>query len=128
MMKVLLSVVVFAFPLGVAAALAVPVPERRAPQEERVELSGTTWEGPDGPLDVVRFVFEANGVLSYTYKSGAQFRNGTWKADGSTLTFEVNQKYRQFQGTIQGDAIAGDSWNRAGEKWKTNLRRIGPGR
>ena len=106
-------------------APAVPVPKERG-RSQNVDLTGTTWEGPDGPLGVVRFVFEPNGLLFYAYENGATFRNGTWKSDGDVITFEINQGSRHFRGTVRGDSISGNSWNQQGTTWTTTMRRMTP--
>jgi hypothetical protein len=119
-----LACLVFALPLS--GALAVPVPEERpesAKPRPPLDLTGTTWEGPDGPLGVVRFMFEPNGVLSYANKNGQIHRIATWQQQANVLTFEINKGFRQFRGTINGDTIAGDSWNRNGMKWTTSMQR-----
>jgi hypothetical protein len=116
--------------LSVQGALAVPIPEP-PPQPERprhVDLTGTTWEGPDGSLGEIRFTFEPNGRLSYTYKKSGQTLVAAWQQHGGLVTFQINNNYRHFRGTIDADAIAGDSWNRAGEKWNTSMRRMPAGK
>lgn len=36
----------------------------------------------------------------------------------------MNNKYCEFQGTIQGDTIAGKSWNVRGGKWDLRIQRV----
>lgn len=84
-------------------------------------IVGTTWSGQDGEYQTT-FRFEADGKLNYGYKNG-HFDNGTWKQTGNTIYFEMNDKYREFKGTFEGDKIEGDSWNVAGKKWTTSITR-----
>ncbi|HVS38700.1 MAG TPA: hypothetical protein VMS17_24300 [Gemmataceae bacterium] len=88
-----------------------------------VNLAGSEWHGDDGPTTMDLIVqFEEGGVLAYSH-DGAMFRDGTWKQTGESLYFEMNDKYRECQATIHGDQIDGDSWNMAGDKWRTTLHR-----
>ena len=105
-----------------AADVAAPPPDFDATTETD-SLLGTEWTGSDGPVAaVVTFHFERGGALFYSY-NGASFRNGTWKQKGTTLYFEMNNKFRECQATIHGGRIDGDSWNINGLKWRTNIQR-----
>jgi hypothetical protein len=109
--------------MAVPALVAVPVPHRRGDDDRTPDLTGTTWEGQDGQY-FTRFVFEPGGVLFYSYKNGT-FRSGSWKVEGNALYFEMNQRFREFKGTVQGDTITGDSWNQPGMRWQTTIRKVG---
>jgi hypothetical protein len=119
----LVAFLLIALPL---TASAVPVPDRKRykdPAEDRVELTNTTWVGQDG-ADPMRFVFEPNGILFYSYKNG-DYRNATWKVEGNALYIEMNQKFREFRGVVRDNQIIGDSWNVQGMKWTTTMNRVG---
>jgi hypothetical protein len=87
-----------------------------------VSVEGTEWsmngEGPDRWN--ITYRFERGGVLSYGY-NGANYRNGTWRQTGDEIYFEVNQKYRECRLTLRGDRLEGESWNKAGRRWMTDL-------
>jgi len=109
------------------AAHAVParplyVPEERPKLPPRFEFGGSYWFGKCYETDFW-VVFEKNGVLSYGY-SGNTFKNGTWKLEGTNLYFEMNNRYLEFRGTMQGDLIQGESWNVAGGRWDTRFARM----
>src|SRR5687768_16216184 len=112
----------------IAAARAVPIPEDRTPKDpwDAVEMAGTVWEGPDGSYAYKRMVFEPDGTLSYSHKGG-NFRSGTWRMEGNTVYFQVNKQYREFRGTVTGNILTGESWNKAGKRWKTEMQRAAPG-
>ena len=110
--------------LGRPAGADVPAPPVDFDATTETEsLTGTEWAGSDGPVAaVVTFHFERGGVLAYSY-NGASYRNGTWKQNGNSLYFEMNNKFRECQATIHGGRIDGDSWNVNGLKWKTSIQR-----
>lgn len=84
-------------------------------------IAGTLWVADDDG-DVTTFYFENDGTLSYTY-NGKSYRNGTWKQSGRTVSFEMNESYRTFSGTIEGDRITGSSQNVADKSWELTMYR-----
>ena len=97
-------------------AASVPAPESTALLPLRATpLAGTTWSGDDVVGPTV-YHFEPGGVLKYSYR-GATWRNATWRQEGDKVYFEMNQKFREFEGTMAGDVISGKSWNTRGDKW-----------
>lgn len=117
--------------VGALALLALPrlaaadVPSETTEPVETptiVSVEGAAWAGVDMPEGfVVTYRFERDGVVAYSY-NGASYRNGTWRQDGDRIYFEMNGKYRECRATVRGDQIVGESWNRAGKKWKTDIR------
>ena len=129
MMRVLgWTLFLFMTALGVAHGvparpLYVPEPTPKAPLFKSLDLRGTTWSGKDAVPNYV-IVFMPDGTLQYgigkvTVKTG----KASWKLEGDHLYFEMNNQYREFKGKVVGDLIVGDSWNKAGKTWKTELRR-----
>ena len=111
--------------VAMGAAYAVPARPLYQPPEPPKDftfhdLRGTLWKGPE-PADSY-LQFNADGTLSY-YAGGGK-GNATWKQEGNKVYFEINNGYREFRGTInfEGNAIQGDSWNKAGKRWQTLLR------
>ncbi len=88
----------------------------------RVELKGTTWEVQDF-VPNYRITFETDGTVTHGYNKRAT-RGGSWTFDGRNLYFEVNKKYREFKGIVDGNTIKGDSWNVKGKRWQTLLQRV----
>ena len=89
---------------------------------EGTSMSDSIWVGFD--LDkVMTFYFENGGILSYR-NGGKSFRNGKWTQDGKTIKFQMNNGYRVFTGTIDGDTITGTSSNEAGKEWDLTFYRV----
>jgi hypothetical protein len=89
-----------------------------------VRLEGTVWTGVDLPEKYfTTYRFEKNGKLVWSY-NGGKFTNGTWKQEGRTLTFQMNNNYRESRGTIKGNTIEFDSWNVRGVRWFTVITRV----
>lgn len=98
-----------------ARRLYEPLEQPRAPE---FDLRDTQWHGPEAADHNI--FFHADGTLGYTR---GQKAFGTWKLDGNVLTFEFNKRYREFRGVIRGDVIQGESWNVAGKRWQSLLKR-----
>jgi hypothetical protein len=87
----------------------------------QTKIDDTEWVGIDSSDKLITtFRFEKGGVLAYYY-NGFTYRNGTWKQDGASVYFEMNKKFREFKGTVKGDEMTGDSWNKKGNKWQTAI-------
>jgi hypothetical protein len=117
-----LSFAWFTVAIGIAqAAPARPLYEPPEPPKEITffDLRGTAWKGPEAADRYIQF--NADGTLSYHV--GGKGGNATWKQEGNRVYFEINNGYREFRGTINfaGNAIQGDSWNKAGKRWQTIL-------
>lgn len=126
-MKRLLAVAPVWLALSLGIAHAVPArPLYEPPDAVRppapLNLRGTTWQGKDH-VDNYRVTFEADGTLSYGH-GGRTNRGGSWVLEGSSLYWEVNKKYREFRGTVAGDVLQGESWNKTGKRWQTYLKRV----
>ena len=109
--------------LGIAqAAPARPLYQPPEPAKEFVfrDVRGTVWKGPEAADRHIQF--NGDGTLSY-YAGGGK-GNATWKQQGHEVYFEINNGYREFRGTInlEGTVIQGDSWNKAGKRWRTVLQ------
>src|SRR5437870_808211 len=109
----ILAVLVVWFPLLLGLLQAAPARPLYEPPEPpklaRLELRGTTWEGQDH-VPNYRITFESDGTVTYGYNKKFN-RGGSWTFDGANLYFEVNKKFREFKGTVDGRTIKGDSWN-----------------
>lgn len=111
--------------LGAAIGMAQAVPARPLYEPtdpprslaRPAELHNTAWVGTES-ADRNLF-FHSDGTLGYTRTQKAF---GTWKLEGNNLYFEFNNRYREFRGTIQGNVIQGESWNRVGKRWQTRLQ------
>jgi hypothetical protein len=108
--------------LALSSADAVPARQAYAPPPNKAapDLRGTVWDG--APIHEDRMiVFEPDGNLTYGV---GKHHGGLWRLEGNTVYFELNNAFRMFRGTVQGDLILGQSWNVAGTRWETRLIRV----
>lgn len=103
-----------------AAPARLPLEPKLPPPQ--LELRGTTWQGQDH-VPNYRITFESDGTLTYGYNGKAN-RGGSWTLEGNKLYWEVNKQYREFRGTVVGNVIQGDSWNKTGKRWQTHLNQV----
>jgi hypothetical protein len=120
---------------GVVAAVAVmlllgrPVgadaPPDDAPLAQTIDttdVTGTAWEGTDGPRHWrMRLRFEKGGILVYSVNNST-CQDGHWKLDGDKVYFEIYHKCHQCEGVVHGDRFEGDTWTQAGVHWTTVFR------
>jgi hypothetical protein len=102
---------------------AVPAPAAPVPKGFPAvpRLEGTAWEG-DGVVAPTTYRFEKDGVLVYTY-NGTTYRNGTWKQDGKKVYWECNNRYCEYDGTVERDELRVRAWNVAGGRWELVIKR-----
>ena len=96
--------------LSAAAAAAFPIP--KGANVGSTELGGTTWTGDGVVNSPTKYHFHADGKMSTTY-SGRTYHIGTWKQDGAKIYWECNNRYCEFEGTMDGTTISGKAWNKA---------------
>lgn len=108
--------------LALAVGPTWAAPKLKPKDPEVASLVGTKWTGPDGDLGEMTVEFQADGVMTYSY-GGKVTRTATWTQDGAKVYFEINMKYREFNGVLKGDTLTGDSHNVAGKDWQTALTR-----
>ena len=112
------------------AAPARDVLSRDATTETETEqkgdgLSGRTWTGYVWRVDTrYTFEFKTGGRLRYVNASGRAYENGTWQRNGNALYVEMNDRYAEFRGTISGNIIQGQCWNKKGVRgvWRMERR------
>lgn len=92
--------------------------------EEPAKVEGTAWAGKDSEGRAYTFRFLPDGKLDYTSPEGT-FRNGTWKQTGRQVTWEINNKFIEYIGTLAGEVLAGNAVNKLGKKKTFSLRRQG---
>lgn len=88
----------------------------------RADVINNAWTGTDSEGDHYEFHFQSDGSLHYTSPAGS-YTNGTWKLDGSSIYFEINQRYSEYKGTLSKDEMSGEASNRQGKKWKWSIRK-----
>lgn len=126
MKRLAISLMLFAIAIGFADAIPLRQPSTpeapKAPTPPKLDLRGTKWLGKDF-VDNYHVTFESDGTLTYGYNKGSS-RGGSWTFDGLNLYWEVNNKYREFKGTVTGGVLVGDSWNKTGKRWQTHMNRV----
>jgi hypothetical protein len=80
---------------------------------EPLSLEGTTWAGIVFDTDTITFEFLEGGALQYTVPSGT-YTNGTWIQEGNSIYIEMNNKFTEFEGTIDGNRMSGTARNKNG--------------
>lgn len=107
-------------PLLLAGTVAAaPVPKDFTPKQD--PIAGTTWRG-DGICGPTVYTFEKDGRLTYSYGASC-WRNGTWKLEGDKLTWEMNQRYAEFEGTVKDGVVTGAAKNVAGGNWSLTFKK-----
>jgi hypothetical protein len=84
-------------------------------------VSGRTWEveaSYSKPPAKYTWIFFEDGTLSH---SGSP---GVWRQKGAAIVTEINGRYSQHQGVIDGDTASGSAVNIVGLKWTWTARRI----
>jgi hypothetical protein len=95
---------------------ASQAPARATPQAGPPNIAGSTWAGTDSDGDYYEFFFLVGGELDYKSPTGF-WRNATWKQDGKSIYMECNNRYSEYQGTMEGDQMTGQAWNIKGHRW-----------
>jgi len=78
------------------------------------------WD--DGQIEKSDAQFRADGVMIYAY-DGRTYDNGRWSLDGSTLHFDTNNHYADYDGAFDGDGASGVIRNVDGDAGKWTLAR-----
>jgi hypothetical protein len=106
------------FIISALPLLAAPVPRER---NRPINLLNTVWisEGDTG-FGQTTFLFHDNGKLEYRYGGNTHF--GTWKQSGTEFSFELNNRYYWYDGTIHGSKITGKADNKPGGHCEYKLK------
>jgi hypothetical protein len=86
-------------------------------------LNGTTWSGIDSDGDLYTFMFIEGGVLTYTSPSGTH-ENGTWEQGDKAIYFQMNNKFSQYRGSIDGPKMTGVAQNIRGHYWQWSVSKV----
>lgn len=72
---------------------------------------------------VETYHFKPEGAFEYTMDS-ARSSNGSWKQDGKKISWECNNKYAEYEGTIENGEIKMEAKNVTGLKWSVTLKLV----
>lgn len=93
-------------------------------------VAGTSWAGivnaPDsaGRFQDYAYEFEflPGNKLRWRWR-GTVYENGTWQQNGRDIVLEMNDSYSTWRGTIEGNRLSGNSFNKQGYTWNWVLVR-----
>jgi hypothetical protein len=102
--------------IGTAAPMLKPL------KAEHPNMAGTTWVGETAEGWAMTLEFQPDGVMVVSY-NGMSFNRASWKQEKDKLYYEMNSKYCEFNGTIAGQVIEGETANKVGKVWTTRLTR-----
>ena len=95
------------------AAFAAPIPKDA---RTGTRLDGDyVWFGNDVVAETT-YRFLPGGKISYSYRTTTHTA-GSWTQTGRNVSWELNGKYIQYEGTVVGDTITVKAWNVRGAKW-----------
>jgi hypothetical protein len=109
--------------VALAAGSVAAAPQLKPPPKAAADLTGTTWTGKslEGLDQTVRFL--ADGKLTIT-RGGRTIDNATWTQDGAKVSWQVNERFSEYAGTLDGDTMDVSAHNKAGKMWTTSLTRV----
>jgi hypothetical protein len=88
-------------------ASSTPTPR---PPVAPIQLAGTTWTGIDSTGESKKYEFSSNGTLNND-------SSDRWQQSGNTVTWQVNNGYSHYTGTITNDRIEYSAYNQSNLKW-----------
>ena len=104
-------------------APASAAPRLKEKKADTAPLAGTSWAGKTAEGWDMTIDFAADGKMTVSYNK-ASYTSASWKQDGDRVYYEMNNRYREFNGKLAGDTIDGESQNVRGRKWSTTLTRV----
>jgi hypothetical protein len=79
-------------------------------------IAGTIWDAIDSFGREYVLYFNDGGSMRVDSATGTA-KNATWKQDGSTVFFEINDNFIERYGSIVDDMMTGNTWNKTGARW-----------
>ncbi|MFM9376269.1 hypothetical protein [Gordonia sp. VNK21] len=86
------------------------------------DITGTVWAGTDSDGGFYTFRFQSGGALNYTSPTGT-WSAATWQQHGTAVYMEMNNRYAEYRGVIDGDTMRGSAGNITGKTWTWSLTR-----
>ena len=105
------------------AGSGLSAPRLKPEKKDAPALAGTSWAGKTAEGWDMTIDFAAEGKMTVSY-NGASYTRASWKQDGDSVHYEMNDRFCEFNGKFVGDAIDGETHNVRGRKWSTKLTRI----
>ena len=82
-------------------------------------IEGTTWRGIDNGREA-EVIFLPNGMATFSYHNGTSIMtnsNVKWSQNGNRVYWEINNKFVEKNGEINGDSFKGGAKNIKGLEW-----------
>jgi hypothetical protein len=83
-------------------------------------IEGTSWEGDNGG-DWMMVRFDAGNKL-YAKDNAGEY-TGTWYQSGTSVTFEMYDRYIVYEATLTGAVMKGTGKRKDGETWQFEFRK-----
>ena len=114
----LVRFMVLSLAVGLSVTAFAQNPPPPSENSATASLAGTSWNVVETDSDASRdiFNFMPDGTLNYSYQHGT-YSNGTWKQDGDSINIEMNHKFVEYKGRINGTHIEGTATNVKGGNW-----------
>ena len=91
-------------------------------------IENTTWRGIDNGRET-EVTFLPNGMATYSYHNGTSImanNNVKWSQNGNKIYWEVNNKFVEKNGEINGDSFRGSAKNIKGLEWTFAYKLVPP--
>jgi hypothetical protein len=85
-----------------------------------MSVEGTTWVGADSDGDEYTYHFLRGNTLTYTSPTGT-YSGEPWEQHGNTVSWNMNDHYADYSGTIVGKTMSGTARNVTGKHWTWSL-------
>src|SRR4051812_12351127 len=101
--------------IGFCAPLQAP-PQPKPNPKDTPSLVGTIWTGMSSEGLDQTITFLADGKMKIV-KGERTIDKCSWTQEGAKMSWEVNDHYAEYTGTIVGDTIEATAHNKAGKDW-----------
>jgi hypothetical protein len=91
--------------------------------EPVIDLTNTTWVGVGLTPNISgELTFLPGNILQTTYSNNKDapttYRNGSWRQDEAKIYFQVNDRYAESNGIINGTSMSGTTVNIRKDEWR----------
>jgi hypothetical protein len=107
------------------SAFADPIPKGA---NEIPKIQKTSWIGTDSLGSTITYTFLEDGKLEYVSQhKGEQpntYRNGSWTQVGKKVSWETNNHYADYTGTVSKTQMVMEAKNVTGLTWTITLKPV----
>jgi hypothetical protein len=87
-------------------------------EREAASLEGQTWQFVNQKGEIRTCTFFEDGSINFNGSPGQ------WLQHGAAMTLNVNERYVDYIGVIDGDTMSGSSKNVTGYSWEWTSKRL----